>query len=284
MEKLSLQNEKNTKLHISVSDLMDVMPSKGTDGIRSSLSDVDYIVSLKDLGAMPERMRKSAEIYKLENPELFSMLRGATNGNGQPVYTNANFEITKCNVSEIFAVQTFVSEEKLSAFTKREQFLEDVGIGRSKGSGSYIIKMGTDEKLAAILIPPVLLEYKKSGFAQPISKVSKRLMENNQIIIRQSDSNTVFDLEGALKDLKRAMSMSNTVPVIKDGTHRAYMSNIKQEPLTVVRISDQEEEPTNIPIRFEKVLVASVKPSPDDRYPGNTPSAIADLKKLGIDA
>ncbi|MCL4404516.1 MAG: hypothetical protein M1544_00965 [Candidatus Marsarchaeota archaeon] len=284
MESAETQSEKQLKFKISFDELKNSIPKKGTKGIMKALRDTGGVISLRDMNSIFSAGERNFDVYEIPESELFSMLRGARDATGNYVYKNADFEVEKVNVSDIFAIQTFVSENKLAEIPSRAAFLKEVGINPDKDGNAYVIKMVGGLKYASILIPPVMLEYKAGGFKEPISKVTDRIAKNDMVKIKVANGIEVFDIVSALAELESTLQKGDTVTTIKDGTHRAYSMYLRNEPVSVIRISNQEEKPTNVPVRFNRIIRALEKPSKEDRYPGFTQNAIAELKLLGIDS
>ncbi len=282
------QHAEGAKAHgfrIPAQELLRKAEKANAPAISSVLMESDAVISAREIGAMySEKSRKRFGVYQIPDEELFSLLRACgMDGNGRMVYKDASFEVRKHEVHEVRSVQTFVLQSKLDELHAREGFLKGLGIRGDDGS-SYVITFKGERRYASMLIPPVVIHYRSGDFTEPMRIAEERLRNGDAIAIKGANGVVEFDLKRALEEIARAVASSDTVPVVKDGTHRAYRHFSGGNGIAAITISNQYEMPTNIPARFEMMIVTTVKPSARDRYPGYVPAALMDLESLGIDA
>ncbi|MCL5679901.1 MAG: hypothetical protein M1465_00980 [Candidatus Marsarchaeota archaeon] len=262
--------------------ILSKISSEETSGIVEFMKGSKYIISPRDMHMLYNPNLKH-EVYNIADSELSSMLRKATDKNGVEVYKYSSIKREKHDPKKLCGIQTFVSADKLGEASSRDYFFEQLGITASNNGNSYIIKAGEKLEYASIFIPPIVLDYKSEGFAEPIRLAEARIKNNDPIIIKGVSGPTRFDLETALKRIKKEVE-KDVVTVVKDGTHRSYHAYASGTMLSAITIRNQEEMPTNIPVDFGFMVIAKEKPEEKDRYPGLVHNAIAELKQLGIDS
>lgn len=253
---------------------------KITEFLKSS----DYIVALRDLVGI-RGVAASYEVHEIENKELFSMLRGAKDNAGNPVYRDAHFSVEPHDAASIYGIQTFVQADKLAEAGERDRLLDRIGATAHSEGRSYAIKANVDGRTyASILVPPVVIDYRAADLDGPMKIVEKRIANGDMIRIKGVEGTVTFDMVSAMADIKNTISKSDTVRTVKDGTHRAYLAYLLNRKFCAITISNQTEMPTNIPIRFGMMVISKEKPMPEDRYPGYMPNVNSELKQFGIDS
>ncbi|MCL4387732.1 hypothetical protein M1567_01100 [Candidatus Marsarchaeota archaeon] len=245
----------------------------------------DYVIALRDLAEISVPNAKYYEVQEIENEELFAMLRGARDKAGNPVYKDAHFSVEPHDAKNIYGIQTFISVDKLAEAEKRDKFLSDIGATAHFDGTSYAIKANAGSKIcASILVPPVVIDYRSADLEGPMKIVEHRIANGDRIRIKGVEGTVTFDMAAALAGIRDAISKSDTIRTVKDGTHRAYITYCTGRQFNAITISNQTEMPTNIPVRFGMMVLSKEKPEPEDRYPGYTPTANSELKQFGIDS
>lgn len=252
-----------------------------TDTVNRVVSTSKAIISLRDLHDIARSQKTSLDVVPLPFDELFHILRGAKDNRDKPVYANATFSVEDVNVHEVFGVQSYINMKNVHSMQDLNKFLNQLGV---EHDGPAVVSSSGDEKYVSIYIPPILLYYMADGFTTPFKNAEGIIKNGSTIKINSFGSEKELDLSGLLEKAKRFVSdHGNAVPVIKDGTHRAFTKYLANVPQKTIVIRDSEELAIGVPFAFEDMVPTSEKPSdPQIRYPGLVDVRVL-LTNLGID-
>ncbi len=256
--------------------------------LKGALRGAEVIIAGSELyrlcKADPEGVAK-ASVSLLPQKELFDLLRSARDNSGRDVYRNAKFEMGKVDVTATYGVQTFINVKALDSLSRRNEFMRQFGIDMVNSGNAYVIRYDGDRKYAAILVPPIVIHYKKELYAVPMGNLEAMVAKGDAITIKGVNGDAAVDLGSVLAIAREEIAKPGaTVAVIKDGSHRAFISYTANVPLTAIIIRDSDEAPTSAPINFFNMIMTNERPDrADHRYPGVYQGGRVDLRKIGID-
>lgn len=217
--------------------------------------------------------------------ELIDLLRQAKDTSGKLCYTNAQIKYGKVDLANAYSIQTYVKQDTLKSLQELDLFLRSFGFSLDSGEACLVSYEGK-EKVVAIYTPPILSHYSSDGFRCSIDNVRNMILENRKIVINGVGGPQTIDLVDRLNKAEAIIKKEGEyVPIIKDGTHRAYTRYLSGAPLSALVISTQGEIATNIPTYFSDVIVSITRPTEySEQYLGYNDSGFVKLKKIGIDS
>ena len=252
-----------------------------SDTAGRAASKTDAVISLRDLGKIYWDRKAEVEVCPLPNEELFGILRNARDNRGEQVYKGAEFGFEDVNLNRVFGVQSYINMKNTYSMQKLNKFMEGVGMN---AASPFVVSYMGEEKYTSIYSPPLLVFYINKGFEQPLNNIRDIIKNNGKITINSFGEERELNLPFLLDKAERFISEhSDAVPIIKDGTHRAYISYLAGAKLKAVTVRNGVELFTSMPFAFEDMVPTSEKPDElKTRYPGIVDFRVL-LSNLGID-
>ncbi len=253
--------------------------------LSKELDGASGVLGLHDMRIIQQQEHGRISAYAFPLHELVDVMRQARDTAGKLCYIDAKINYGKVDLSEAYSIQTYVKQDTLENIKGLDSFLGTFGFGLDCGEACIVSYEGK-EKLVAIYTPPILAYYSSEGFKCSLDNVRKMILENRKIVLDGVKGPHTIDLVDRLSKAEDIIKNEGKyVPIIKDGTHRAYAKYLIKSPLNAIVISSQGETATNIPTLFSDVIVSVKRPSEySEQYLGYNDSGFVKLKKIGIDS
>jgi len=266
--------------------------------LRKMLAHADLIVSPKDLNNMLHKSQspnQEVDISIIRKPDLVAMLREVRDHRDIQVYRNADIDLGFMSHSQLRNYQTFVSLQKIGSIYQLNAFFADHGFsgGLAAASEALLIRARIESReYAAFYVPPIIEYQNKSKIHPPMKRLEDRAAAGGPTVILPGFANNGdLKLSPILEDWRHILSSSQTtVPILKDGTHRSYATNLAGAPMRAIIINESESLVQSVPLRTEMLIVTDGKPKErTDRFLGmlelkpNRWEGWVDLASIGID-
>ena len=265
--------------NVSLDDFMSRANPKGA--LREAVKGAKGIVSTGDIKKLYENTPNSnLSVARVPDSELIRLLRLIKEGGEKEVFAEADIKFDKVHVQSVSSIQTFVNIKRVAATPQANSFLTPLGIGLNLHSAYTVTIENSDGKYVSILLPPIVTNFQKSYYEAPLSNLEEQVSSGQTIIIKSVEGDVSLNLAALLKSFKAKLAdpSTSTIPVVLDGTHRAFVCYMADIPMSAIVIKG-DDSPRNVPVRFDDIVVALERPAkPEERYLG----IVRTLPKLNL--
>jgi hypothetical protein len=260
----------------------------GCPNMSESLKSVDAIVSLSDVSRIfgsLDAQPLSASMF--DKKELVCLLRGVIDMRGNAVYSNAEIEFEQKTSASIFARQIHVESDKIqqNAISLKRLF-DRFGITdiTSVESSMLFVESG-GQRFAAFYFPPIIEVVDRINFSLPITMLHNRIKcGDDRFEIDTPQGKKEINVKNLYYKAEKIISMNERIQILRDGTHRAYLSHLLKAPFHVIIIRNCNVPSHSIPIAFDDLILAVGKPKrKEDRFLGFCDNLWLDMQRAGID-
>ena len=264
--------------NVTLDEFMDRVNPKGV--LKEAVKGAHAIVSTSDVQLLFESSPASnLHAARVPDSELIELLRLVKEGGEREVFSGAEIRFAPVDVQSTNSIQTFVNVKRLSSTPNANRFLGRLGLDMNQSAAYAITIENGAGRYASIFLPPIVTNYKKSNFEAPLSNLKEMVRTGQGITLKGLEGDTNLDIAALLNSFNAEMAgPGNTIAVVLDGTHRAYVCYMANVPMNAIVIKG-EDSPRNIPIKFEDIVVALERPQKsEDRYLG----VVRSLPKLNL--
>ena len=272
------------RLFVSVNEFLNNVYAPSD--LESLVKRVDGIVSPRDIVSLCST-GGGCSVELMKQTWLEGILRGVKNKEGREVYSNASIQVGRITPTLVDFVQTFVQSDKLLSFSDFVKFLAEYGINGIKEVGGLVIRYENDsngDKFISFYVPPILEVIESSYLFPVLEKLENRLQqEGSYVILPGYFGVEILNLREILAyNYKKANN--GKITVMRDGTHRSFLTHISGTTIKIIKIENSEATPTGALIPIEKIVVTKEKPKrKEDRFLGYNVSSWLEYKSVGID-
>jgi len=286
--------EQKFKLFLSPEDFFNRV--EASSQLRKIVRDTEGIIALKDLSKMVDAHEATMNApIGISIEDLQSLIRSIPDSKGKKVYSEAMIQTGKMSHSLIRNYQTFVQGDKLLSIYKLNRLLSRYDFsGIATSATSAITCEGKHGRYVAFYLPPIVEYLPKETLRAPLENLIRRAKKEKSINLPSFDGNGTVNLNDVIrKNQEMLTSQLQAVHVLRDGTHRAYITNLPGVALHMIEINGSMAEPPSVLIKTNDIVITSKKPKRmEDRFLGlrtesdghnKTTIGWLNLKHVGID-
>jgi hypothetical protein len=223
------------------------------------------------------------------------LIRSIPDNRGKEVYSGAMIRTGKISQSLVSNYQTFVQRDKLVGIYLLNRFFSYFDFAGMSSSESCVITSESKRgKYIALYLPPIVEYLPKETLKQPLENLTKRAEHEESIILPSFDGNGTINLKSIISKTREILEnpQIQVVQVLRDGTHRAYTTNLAGTTLHMIEINGSMAEAPSVLIDTSDIIITTQKPELRDRFLGlrmeddkAAERAVGwlDLKYVGID-
>jgi len=270
----------------------EVVLSKANCGhtISDALDGAEAIVSPRDISRLKDQETPQDRFHQIAMPrtELVDLIRSIRDPSGKEVYSGAQIEVGEISQSMLYNFQDFADIDKIASLFKFAKFPSHFDFsGISKMEACILTYRNNDTKYVALYVPSVVEYMPKKNLERPLENLRRRARFEEFVELPASDGTTGRISLGYLVQRTEEILQNPNVhilPILRDGTHRAYLTNYAGTTLHAVMINGSVAMAPSVPIRTSEIVVTRGKPRERlDRFLGLDDSGWTDLKGVGID-
>ncbi len=284
-------SDQRFRLHIEPRELIDrVHFASEARAIRETLRDASAVVSTIDINRMQKGKEIgdiSLEIKKMPNADLESLVRSVPNKKGELVYASSMISSGYISHDSLLNYQTFIYVPKLLSLDQLSALFERFSFSGVHNSAAYIISYKDGhESYVAFYVPPLIETIPKGSVSISLNELSARARSAPELSVGTYNGDRRINMENIVDAWNRIMANRAvmSVQVVRDGTHRLYLTHACGAPQYVVSINGVSGNAPSVPIPTQTMVMVDSKPDRKaDRYLGLNEEGWTDEKFVGID-
>ena len=268
-----------------------------SSAIRKLIEDTDGIIAPKDMGRMVSSKEGTPGMKAvLKIGELRELIRSIPDNRGKKVYSKATIRTGEISQSLVLNYQTFAQGDKILSIYKLNNFFRHFDFaGMANAEACVLTCEGKRGKYAAIYVPPIIEYLPKETLQEPLDNLIRRAEHEESITLPTSEGNGTIYLKDVVRDVTQEIMDNPEIKVVhalRDGTHRASLTNLAGTTLHVIEINGSMAMPPSVLRNTSDIIITTEKPKLEDRFLGirieqGKPEAQAvgwlNLKYVGID-
>lgn len=278
------------KLCLDSKDVLDNLNVNGT--LRRAVKDSESVIGVRDMVKLVSFEGKwdKLRMESINDIEVRDLLRNVKNRKGKYVYQNISVSTQRLNGDPLYAMQLFAYSEKLSNLVNEiNPTFSSLGFGSMQSAPPLALKY---KSYAAIYLPIIVEVLPKKLFREAVSNLSRRIKDSPTVNYKAASGDVKIDLTKILAKARAILEKNSMLAVIRDGTHRAYLSTMQNAlnggnaatPTNIIILGNSSGSAHSVPIKMSDVVVVREKPkSNKDRYMGLVQREMEYFKGVGVD-